>query len=548
MDQKLLLHLAALGLNPTANEADAKAFLKSLTAAQKTALRQLCGATATAVPPEAAEATPPPNTPAAQGAGGSAAPTQLNQGVVPPVDHLADDTKRLELLNKLAEVYKLGDKWATEQIVALAGQETIENFVKEARKAALASLAKKNPPANDIYVGNDTNTATLGVAIADAVLLRAGNKLYELDGEGEVVFNTLADGKRIPKERAAHARTKEFRHLSLLEMARAHLHAFGVNTVGLSRSEVASLVFNKGKLAGKIGMIALSQGIGDFPGILGDTINKSLRLTYMVAPVTWNLWAKMNTNPDFKNITRLQLSETDLRGVAPGGEYEETALLESKEVYKLSKYGRIISFNWETLVNDDLNAFGEVPRKMGNACRRKEDEVAYAPLTSNQTMLEDNTVLFHTAKHGNLAASPGGISVASLTDASAAMKIQKDIASKDFLDIQGKYLLVSVQQEVPARQLMRSTADPAKPNAGANNPFQGSYDVVGTPRISGLQWFLAADQNQYDTVEVCFLEGQSGPTFEEENGFDSDKRRFKVRHVVASRALDYRGLYKNNGQ
>ena len=49
-------------------------------------------------------------------------------------------------------------------------------------------------------------------------------------------------------------------------------------------------------------------------------------------------------------------------------------------------------------------------------------------------------------------AAPGAITVASLTDASAAMKIQKDIASKDFLDIQGKYLLVSVQQEVPARQ------------------------------------------------------------------------------------------------
>ena len=142
---------------------------------------------------------------------------------------------------------------------------------------------------------------------------------------------------------------------------------------------------------------------------------------------------------------------------------------------------------------------------MGNACRRKEDEVAYAPLLSNQVMTETGLPLFNntvpvykngamtTKGHNNLAAAGAAVTVATLTAAATAIKTQMDIGGQDFLNILPKYILTSVQQEIAADQLMRSTSDPVLPNAGANNPFQGSFMVIGSPRITGTQWFLASD-------------------------------------------------------
>lgn len=464
MDPKLKQHLVTLGLDPNATDGEAKAFLSALSR-KKQAVLAAAGLAAAfeAVmgrkpeTEETAPVVPPTKAPASP-----AAPKE--PAVAPIVDHLADDRERQKFLGQLETMYKLGEEFTLAQIVALAGTPQPE-FHAAAKKAALDHLAAKNPPIK-VRVGEDKNIGTLASAMGDAVSLRAGNKLYETDADGRVVYEKLADGSNQPKQRPPHPRAREFKSLSLMEMAKAHLSALGVNTVGLSRQEVAGLVFNKGRLAGRIGTTFLSEATGDFPGILGDTINKTLRAAYMVAPVTWDQWARRNMTPDFKIITRLQLSETDLRSVAPGGEYQETNLTESKEQYKLSKYGRIISITWETIINDDLNAFGEVPRKMGNACRRKEDEVTYAVLSSNQTMQEDTLALFHTT-HGNLTAG------------------------------------------------------------------------------AGAAWYMACDADQYDTVEVCFLEGEAGPVFEEENGFDSDKRRYKVRHVVAAHAIDFRGLYKS---
>ena len=304
MDPILLASLVMLGLAANADEAAAKLFLTKLSDAQKDKLRQLCSLSGAAVPPEAAlPANPssPPHQPQAQ------APTLAQQRQA----HLAEHRERVEYLGVLATTYKLGGGWAEQAIVDLADKPAAD-FAQLASAAALKALTAKNKPAN-VDVGEDNNRVTLASAMGDAVMLRAGNKLYEFDGDGRVVLS--ADGK--PKERAPHPRTREFRHLSLMEMGKAHLHALGVKTVGLSRQECAALCFNKGRLAGMVGTVFLSQSTGDFPGILADTLHKSMRTAYQVAPVTWTRWAKMNTTPDFKLITRLQLSETNLRAVPP---------------------------------------------------------------------------------------------------------------------------------------------------------------------------------------------------------------------------------------
>ena len=74
--------------------------------------------------------------------------------------------------------------------------------------------------------------------------------------------------------------------------------------------------------------------------------------------------------------------------------------------------------------------------------------------------------------------------------------------------------------------------------------------MVVEPRLdanSATAWYLAADTSQIDTVEYCYLEGNSGVYIETRQGFDVDGMEIKARLDFAAKAIDFRGLYKNVG-
>jgi hypothetical protein len=50
-----------------------------------------------------------------------------------------------------------------------------------------------------------------------------------------------------------------------------------------------------------------------------------------------------------------------------------------------------------------------------------------------------------------------------------------------------------------------------------------------------------------DTVEYTFLEGEESPVIETEWNFDNDTLKHKIRQTFAAKAIDWRGLYENDG-
>jgi hypothetical protein len=65
------------------------------------------------------------------------------------------------------------------------------------------------------------------------------------------------------------------------------------------------------------------------------------------------------------------------------------------------------------------------------------------------------------------------------------------------------------------------------------------------PRLASSAAFLAADSTQIDTIEMGLLdENMGGPYIEIEQGFGTDESRWKIRHTVGAKALDWRGLVK----
>src|SRR5262249_36134419 len=116
------------------------------------------------------------------------------------------------------------------------------------------------------------------------------------------------------------------------------------------------------------------------------------------------------------------------------------------------------------------------------------------------------------------------------------------------LNISPRYLLVPTAKETIADQFV-STALVASAAASVN-PFAGKLTVVAEPRLddaSGTAWYLAASIDQIDIVELGLLAGETGPAVESRVGFDVDGLEVKVRHDVAAKVIDWRGLYKNPG-
>jgi hypothetical protein len=325
---------------------------------------------------------------------------------------------------------------------------------------------------------------------------------------------------------------RDYRYLSLRELARVVLEREGVRTKHMTPMEIAGRSL---------------MGTSDFPNLLADVMNKRLRAAYAESTITYRLWARRAANaPDFKDIKALTLANAPaLQAVLPGAEFKTGSLSEGKEVYAITTYGRIVSFTRQAIVNDDLRAFERFPSAFAGSARRLENSTVYGILLANANM-GDGVALFH-ANHGNLP-SAATIDATSLGAARALMRKQTGLQTEK-LNIAPKFLLAGPDKEQLAYQFTSSQFVPAEP-AKVNEFRQGGRTAL-TPvvdsEITGNKWFLAADPNDIDTVEYCYLDGSEGVFLESRMGFTIDGVDMKARLDFAAKAIDYRGLVYNSG-
>jgi hypothetical protein len=130
--------------------------------------------------------------------------------------------------------------------------------------------------------------------------------------------------------------------LSAVASARAAWHA----------REVAGLMLGLDTRSGGL------MGTSDFPYILANVANKTLRAAYEAAPQTFKPFCRQTTNPDFKTIARTQLGDApSLDVVAEGGEFKRGSTSDQREQYALATYGKVVAISRQVIINDDLSAF-----------------------------------------------------------------------------------------------------------------------------------------------------------------------------------------------
>ena len=380
--------------------------------------------------------------------------------------------------------------------------------VADARNEVLNLLATRSQnavPGGHVVVGHHGEALRAG--LAGALMNRVNPSQHP-----------LTDGSR------------EFRSMSLMNMAAEVIHAGGGSTRGMTPMEIAAKAMHS---------------TSDFPAILADVANKTLRAGYEAAPRTFTAFCRQASASDFKFVNRAQLGEApELEKVNESGEFNYGSMGEDNQRYKLETYGKIIALTRQTIINDDLDAFSRVPGAFGASAAELESNVVWGLITGNVKMA-DNKALFHN-DHGNLGTA-AALSVESLSEARKKMRRQTGISAKRPLNLMAEYLVVPAALETKAQQIV---AEILSAKSADVNPFAGKLQVVVEPRLddsSETAWYLSAAPARIDTIEYAYLTGEEGVYIETENGFDVDGVKIKARLDFGAGVIDHRGLFKNAG-
>jgi len=382
--------------------------------------------------------------------------------------------------------------------------------LSKARAKIIERMAsRQSPPTNGTSpYGRGRDAGGFVEAAADALLLRHGFRLAK-----------------------PHVAAADFRHTGLAEMAAMALSQRGERTLGMSRVQ----------------LIARALTTSDFPGLLANALNKSMRLGVENETASHRAWVKMGTVADFKPARRPILgSAPDLVAMQENEDYSLGAMLDDAATFTPVKYGRIIRLSFEAMVNDDLSAFLAIPRAFGAAAMRREADVVYDLLTqaslAGQTM-QDGQPLFHTTHNNLIATAQAGITLTSLGLARALLRKQTTVGGSR-MNLTPAFLLVGADRETEAEAVLAQTT---RHVIAGNGEAQGAewlrrLELVVEPRLGNNRFYLVASPAQIDTAEVATLESENGPIVEEFTTSENDARDYRCRYVFGARFLDWRGI------
>ena len=436
---------------------------------------------------------------------------------------------------KLIEEGRRSELDRQQQIRRLAGDRIPAEIVQRAIDEAW-SVDK----AKDDFLERLRNGMTTQAGHSPAVIVRDGG---DLGGRAlEAACLLRAGGLEDAAVKAYGEKNVEaaerIRDLSLVDLCREAIRLDG-KAVPVGREEMIRTAFSTASL----------------PQILGNVANKAMLAGYTALPGTWERWCQIGSVQDFKENTRVRLTDVgELQPVANGGEVAHGSAVEEYEKFAIATYAKQFAITRTNIINDDLSTFTAVPRKMGIKAAMKVHQLVYAHFL-NPGNMSDNVALFHS-DHGNKNTT-NALSEANMADAIKAFRLQAD-ADGQPISVEPKYLLVPPSLERTARKILESDlmiatgdTDAKFPNA---NIYKGALDLIVEPRLenasytgnSATTWYVIADPNTIDTVEVAFLNGKRTPTVERFGSTpDTMGVIYRVYIDAGAKALDFRGMQQN---
>jgi hypothetical protein len=397
------------------------------------------------------------------------------------------------------------------------------------------------------------------------------DKFREIAATGLLLRSGYPVNKIDPELKKA-AEKSEFRGSSIQHLARHCLEKAGMRGVMyMDNKQVADAILDLSCRA------SVAQGSADFPYITAAAANKFLMLRYTEQATTWQKWCGTQPLNDFKQNKLVNISLfSDIDLVPEGENFKWGRQSDKVEYITLYKYGKAYNLSYEAIVNDDKNAFSQVPGNIGGACARKKERAVYNYLYRGNTegtgsgavgptMNEDSKAMFHS-DHGNLLSTLAP-SVTSLTAAQLALRTIKlpapDPTSKtQYTNAPIKYIITTVAKWGLWSQILgsESTWDAAtngaintQANPNVINPFKNAgIELITTPfldEFSSTVWYAAADPNQVQHIIMATMAGEEAPQLRSApNEIGMAKGiSWEVMNIFAVGSPDWRGIAKNVG-
>jgi hypothetical protein len=275
--------------------------------------------------------------------------------------------------------------------------------------------------------------------------------------------------------------------------------------------------------------------------------------------------------PDFRNVKRFAVdgAESVLPPVEELEEYPEARLEESYDTFSVRKYGRRLDLSWETLVNDDLDAFSRSPERLARAARRSESKFVtqlYADANGPHASL-------YSVGNANIVTANPVLSIAGLQTAYTVLSRQRDEDNEPIL-IEMVTLVVAPALEVTARNILNAVSIEMRDQGGSDTQRLSSVNwmkskvnlvvdpylpIVSSTAHGDTSWYLFADPNSgRAALEFGKLRGYEDPALYERvpnarrvgggdvmESFDDDSVAYRVRHVFGGTRLTTTGGAKS---
>jgi hypothetical protein len=304
-------------------------------------------------------------------------------------------------------------------------------------------------------------------------------------------------------------------------------------------------------------MLHLQEALttSDFSTYFGDVLDRSVLANYAETPYTWDLYCKRATIRDFRqakvfrfdrgaavldgpinpSLNPAGISGTGPTGLAEVTEYPMRKRTASRYVDQLYKFGALMDFSWETIVNDDLDALKDTPALFGRAARRTEEKRAtqlYAGSTGpNSTFFSAaNKNIVTSAVNGVVTTNNPPFSITALQWAMTIIASQVDQDGEP-ISIENFTLVYPPALDVPVKNVLNSTQvwyNDQGGSIGSNGsleriiadnwaknvvqPAKNYYLPIVDTTYGQKAWYLFANpRNGRPALQQSFLLGRESP-------------------------------------
>lgn len=401
--------------------------------------------------------------------------------------------------------------------------------IEQANQRIVEHLAQQNPP---VQRGTGPRVVSEGCELFATAAT-------------ELLFSRSAFA---PAGTALSANARPLQHKGALQIATACLQYCGVRTEGMDDDAIAKLALGMDNPTVLADLGGSYNRVASFPNILSNLQGKMADRAGEMAEVTYDQWAqKLPPVADFKPKTILRMGEQgELPEVADGDDFTQSTTREEVAWIQVANFGDLWKLTPAMVVGDDLHLFDAATADKLVAAEATLNRLCVNLLTGNVTLL-DAVALFHDGSHGNdITTGAGGPSVTQLSTIRRKLRAQLGVGQKRRLNLNLGVLLLPLEHETTAEQLLAPATMVPVTDATVNQ-FRGKVTPIVEPMLSDASatvFYGLANKERCAAICYTHQRGFERPKIEKNYNFNNKCLEWTIEYRVAAAVKNYRGVVR----